>query len=89
MITVRLSRILLKNLKIILFFCQLSELFGIAVEAEPRIGRIQLIHIAKDAAGKNSFTRLDLSKGAIRDKIRTAQNDDELSHFFQTDGVFE
>ncbi len=58
-------------------------------EAEPRIGRIQLIHMAKDAAGKNSFIRLDLSKGAIRDKIRTAHNDDELNHIFQTDGVFE
>lgn len=58
-------------------------------EAEERIGRIQLIHLEKDITGKNRFCRLDLNKGAIRDKIRTAHTDDELNHIFQTDGVFE
>ena len=33
---------------------------------EPRIGRVQLIRIGKDAAGENRFMRLDLAKGSIR-----------------------
>lgn len=57
-------------------------------EAEPRIGRIQLIHQGKDAAGKNRFCRLDLSKGAIRDKVLKAQTSDEMDHIFETDGFF-
>jgi type III restriction enzyme len=48
----------------------------------PGIGRIQLIRIASD--GK--FKRLDMSKSAIRDKVKQAINDDELTHIFNTDG---
>lgn len=48
----------------------------------PVIGRIQLIHMASD--GK--FKRLDMSKTAVRDKVKQAINDDELTHIFDTDG---
>ena len=56
---------------------------------EPRIGRVQLIRIGKDAAGENRFKRLDLAKGSIRNKVLDAINTDELDHIFDTDGVFE
>ena len=56
---------------------------------EPRIGRVQLIRIGKDAAGENLFKRLDLAKGSIRNKVLAAINTDELDHIFDTDGVFE
>lgn len=55
---------------------------------EPRIGRIQLIRQGKDATGKTRFKRLDLAKGAIRDKVLKAQNNDEIDHIFETDGTF-
>lgn len=48
----------------------------------PGIGRIQLIRMASD--GK--FKRLDMSKSEIRDKVKQAINDDELTHIFNTDG---
>jgi type III restriction enzyme len=48
----------------------------------PGIGRIQLIRMASD--GK--FKRLDMSKSVIRDKVKQAINDDELTHIFNTDG---
>ena len=57
-------------------------------EDEPRIGRVQLIRTGKDAAGKTRFKRLDLSGGAVRDKVLQAQNNDELDHIFDTDGFF-
>lgn len=56
---------------------------------EPRIGRVQLIRIGKDAAGENRFKRLNLVKGSIRNKVLAAINTDELDHIFDTDGVFE
>lgn len=52
------------------------------------IGRIQLIRMGKDAAGKNRFKRLDMSLGAVRQKVLHAQNNDELDHIFDTDGFF-
>ena len=55
---------------------------------EPRIGRIQLIRMSKDPAGKNRFLRLDMSKGAVRNKVLAAINTDELDHYFETDGEF-
>lgn len=54
----------------------------------PGVGRIQLIRMNKDAAGKNRFKRLDMSKGAIRDKVSHAMSNDELDHIFDTDGFF-
>ena len=68
----------------------LAKAKGLAkyAEAEPRIGRIQLIHQGRDAAGRNRFKRLDLSKGAVREKVLRAQTDDELKHIFDTDGFF-
>lgn len=56
---------------------------------EPRIGRVQLIRIGKDAAKNDRFKRLDLAKGTIRNKVLAAINTDELDHIFDTDGVFE
>ena len=56
---------------------------------EPRIGRIQLIRQGKDAAGNTRFKRLDLAKGAVREKVLKAQKNDELDHIFETDGEFK
>ena len=63
--------------------------FALYANEEPRIGRIQLIRMSKDAAGNNRFKRLDMSKGAIRAKVLAAVNNDELDHIFDTDGVFQ
>ncbi len=63
--------------------------FALYANEEPRIGRIQLIRMSKDAAGNNRFKRLDMSKGAIRAKVIAAVNTDELDHIFDTDGVFQ
>lgn len=63
--------------------------FARYAEEEQRIGRIELIRTGKDAAGKSRFKRLDMAKGAIRNKVLAAMNNDELDHIFDTDGVFE
>mgnify|MGYP000383860043 FL=1 len=55
---------------------------------EQRIGRVQLIRKGLDAAGNLRFKRLDLAKGAIRDKVLRAQTSDELDHIFDADGIF-
>lgn len=55
----------------------------------PGVGRIQLIRMGKDLAGNNRFKRLDLSKGAVRDKVSHAMSNDELDHIFDTDGFFD
>lgn len=54
----------------------------------PGVGRIQLIRMSKDAAGKKKFKRLDMSKSAVRDKVSHAMTNDELDHIFDTDGFF-
>ncbi len=56
---------------------------------EPRIDRIQLIRVGKDAAGNDRFKRLNLANGSIRSKVIAAISNDELDHIFDTDGVFE
>ena len=56
---------------------------------EPRVGRVQIIRVGKDAAGQNRFRRLNLTKGLIRNKVIAAINTDELDHIFDTDGEFE
>ena len=53
----------------------------------PGVGRIQLIRMSKDAAGKNQFKRLDMYRTAIRDKVSHAINTDELDPIFDTDGI--
>ncbi len=63
--------------------------FAEYAEEELRIGRIQLIRMVKDASGKNRFKRLDMERGAIRAKVLSAMNNDELDHIFDTDGIFE
>lgn len=62
--------------------------FARYAEAEPKIGRIQLIRKAKDG-GKEKFKRLDFSKGEIREKVLAMQTLEELDHLFDTDGFFE
>ena len=62
--------------------------FARYAEAEPKIGRIQLIRKVKDG-GKEKFKRLDFSKGEIRQKVLAMQTSDELDHLFDTDGFFE
>ena len=68
----------------------LAKAKGLAkyAEEEPRIGRIQLIREGKNAAGKNQFVRLDLAKGAIRNKVLQAVTDNDLDLIFSTDGEF-
>ena len=53
----------------------------------PGVGRIQLIRMSKDAAGKNQFKRLDIYRTSILDKVSHAINTDELDHIFDTDGI--
>ena len=65
-----------------------AKAFAKYAEAEPRIGRIQLIRTGKDASGKNRFKRLDMAKGSVRNKVLAAVNTDELDHIFDTDGEF-
>ena len=66
-----------------------AKAFAMYASLEARIGRIQLIRTGKDAAGKNRFKRLDMSKGAVRNKVMAANNTDELDHIFDTDGEFQ
>lgn len=62
--------------------------FARYAEAEPKIGRIQLIRKVRDG-GAEKFKRLDFSKGEIREKVLKMQTSDELDHLFDTDGFFE
>ena len=62
--------------------------FAKYAEEEIRIGRIELIRMSKDAAGKDRFKRLDMGKGVIRQKVLNAVNNDELDHIFDVDGEF-
>jgi len=66
-----------------------AKAFAQYAEDEPRIGRIQLIRMAKNAAGQNTFKRLDMSKGSVRKKVMKAINTDELDHIFDEFGFFE
>ena len=52
------------------FADNLGETKGLAryAEAEPRIGRVQLIHLSKDPAGKNGLKQLHLSKSSVKNK---------------------
>ena len=54
----------------------------------PGVGRIQLIRMGKDSAGKKRFKRLDMSKSAVRDKVSHTVSNDELDRIFDTDGFF-
>ena len=55
----------------------------------PGVGRIQLIRMSKDAAGRDQFKRLKMYRTVIRDKVSHAINTDELDHIFDTDGIIE
>lgn len=54
----------------------------------PGVGRIQLIRMGKDGAGKKRFKRLDMARSLVRDKVSRAMTNDELDHIFETDGFF-
>lgn len=58
-------------------------------QEEPKVGRVQLIRQTKDAAGKDRFLRLDMTRGQIRQKVLQAINNDELDHIFESDGFIE
>ena len=62
--------------------------FAEYAQQNPGVGRIELIRMDKDIAGNKRFKRLDMSKGAIRDKVLKAMTNDEIDHIFDTDGVF-
>lgn len=55
---------------------------------EQRISRVQLIRKGRDAAGHEKFLRLDMSKGAVRNKVLSAVNNDELDYIFNDSGEF-
>ncbi len=55
----------------------------------PGVGRIQLIRMSKNAAGRDQFRRLDMYRTTVRDKVSHAISTDELDHIFDTDGVIE
>lgn len=63
--------------------------FAEYAKQNPGVGRIQLIRMSKDAAGRDQFKRLDMYRTAIRDKVSHAVNTDELDHIFDTDGIIE
>ena len=63
--------------------------FAEYAKQNPGLGRIQLIRLSKDAAGKSRFRRLDMYRTVIRDKVLHAVNNDELDHIFDTDGFFD
>lgn len=64
-----------------------AKAFARYAEAEPRIGRIQLIRTGKDAAGKQRFKRLDLCQGMVRDRVLRAVSNDELDAIFDRNGM--
>lgn len=55
---------------------------------EIRIGRFELIRMEKDSAGKERPKRLDMCKGAVRQKVLNVINNDELTHIFTEEGYF-
>lgn len=62
--------------------------FAEYAKQNPNIGRIQLIRMGKDAAGKKRFKRLDMSKSIIQDRVSRTVNNDELNHIFDEEGQF-
>ncbi len=62
--------------------------FAKYAEQEIRIGRFELIRMARDSAGRERPKRLDMGKGEIRRKVAAVINTDELTHVFEEDGYF-
>lgn len=52
------------------------------VRNEPRIGRVQLIRRGRDASGRDKFIRLDMSKGAVREKVLQSMSNDDIDQIF-------
>ena len=55
---------------------------------EPRVARLQLIHMDKDITGKSRLKRLDLAKNSVRGLVSQVQTVDELDHVFDIKGEF-
>lgn len=53
----------------------------------PGVGRIELIRMGKDGAGRKRFIRLDMAKSAIREKVSRVITNEELDHIFDIDGL--
>ena len=54
--------------------------FADYAKENPNVGRLQLIRLYGD-----KIKRLDMSKGAVRDKVSHAMSNEELDHIFDTD----
>lgn len=72
------------------FTDNLGKAKGLAKYAvkESRISRVQLIRKGRDVAGRERFLRLDMSRGAVRDKVLSAVNNEELDYIFNASGEF-
>lgn len=66
-----------------------AKAFARYAEAEPRIGRIQLIRKSAGSGGKAQFKRLDMARGEVRNRVLHAVSNDELDQIFVTDGSFD
>ncbi len=62
--------------------------FAKYAEEEIQIGRLELIRMARDSAGRERPKRLDMCKGAVRQRVLSAINNDELNHIFDEEGYF-
>ena len=69
----------------------LAKAKGLAryAELEPRCGRIQLIRKERDGTGRTRFLRLDMTLGAVREKVRRARSKEDLDELFRSDGTVE
>lgn len=66
-----------------------AKAFARYAEAEPRIGRIQLIRKVPSPGKKAHFRRLDMARGNTRSKVLHAVTNDDLDYIFETDGFFD
>lgn len=73
------------------FTDNLGKAQGLAKYAQENrdVGRVQLIRMVPDAAGNQSFLRLDMSRMEVREKVIKAYKNEELTHIFDTDGRIE
>lgn len=62
--------------------------FACYAQKNPEVARIQLIRLVNDPSGAPRLKRLDLTQGAVRNKVLDAINNEELDHIFNTDGFY-
>lgn len=63
--------------------------FAAYAEENPAVGRLQLIRLIKVGSGRKRFSRLDLTKRAIREEVRKARSEEELTQLFNIYGEFD